>query len=56
MDKPAPLGGILKDALNGSKIQVDFHVYKLWQQWKDVVGPVIAENARPEAIKGRQLF
>ena len=56
MDKPAHLGGVLKDALNGSKIQVDFHVYKLWQQWKDVVGPVIAENARPEAIKGKLLL
>ncbi len=56
MDKPAPLGTILQQALKASRIDVDLDACKLWQQWKDVVGPAIAENAWPEAIKGKSLL
>ncbi len=56
MDKPAPLGGILRDALKSSRIDVDLDLYRLWEQWADVVGPVIAPNARPAAIKGKLLL
>ena len=56
MDKPAPLGTILQEAIAASKIDVDLSAYKLWQQWQDVVGPVIGENTRPEAIKGKLLL
>ncbi|MBW1740262.1 MAG: DUF721 domain-containing protein [Deltaproteobacteria bacterium] len=56
MDKPAPLGTILQEALKASRIDVDLDAYGLWQHWKDVVGPVIAENTRPEAIKGKLLL
>jgi predicted nucleic acid-binding Zn ribbon protein len=56
MDRPAPLGTILQQAIEASKIDVDLDAYRLWQQWKDVVGPAIAENTRPEAIKGKLLL
>ncbi|MCK4727883.1 MAG: DUF721 domain-containing protein [Desulfobacterales bacterium] len=56
MDKPAPLGTVLQQALKASRIDVDLDAYGLWQQWNDVVGPAIAENTRPEAIKGKFLL
>ncbi len=55
MDKPAPLGTVLQQALKASRIDVDLDAYGLWQQWNNVVGPAIAENTRPEAIKGKLL-
>ena len=56
MDKPAHLGTILQQTIGASRIDVDLGAYRLWQQWKDVVGPAIAENTRPEAIKGKLLL
>ena len=56
MDKPAHLGTILRQALKASRIDVDLDAYRLWQQWKDVVGPAIAENTRPEAVKEKLLL
>jgi len=56
MDRPAALGTILQQALKASRIDVDLDAYRLWQQWKDLVGPAIAENTRPEAIKGKLLL
>ena len=56
MDKPAPLATILQQAIQASKIDVDLDTHRLWQQWKDVVGAAIAENTRPEAIKGKLLL
>jgi predicted nucleic acid-binding Zn ribbon protein len=56
MDKPAPLGGILQKALEASSIDVDLNLHRLWERWMDLVGPTIAENARPAAIKGRLLL
>ena len=56
MDKPAPLGGILKQAMKASNIEVDLQIYRLWEKWPDLAGPAIAQNARPEAIKGKLLL
>lgn len=56
MDKPAPLGGILQKALEASSIDVDLNLHRLWEQWTDLVGPTIAQNARPAAIKGKLLL
>ena len=55
MDKPGHLATILQQAIEAAKIDVDLDAYRIWQQWKDVVGPAIAENTRPEAIKGKLL-
>jgi len=56
MDKPVHLGTILQQAIQASRIDVDLGAYRLWQQWEDMVGPTIAENTRPEAIKGKLLL
>lgn len=56
MQEPAPLGNILKQALKASNIDVDLELYRLWELWGDAVGPEIAQNARPEAIKGKLLL
>lgn len=56
MAKPAPLGGVLKEALKASHIDVDLELYGLWEHWAEAVGPVIEKNARPAAIKGRLLL
>ncbi len=56
MDKPASLGTVLRQAIEASRIDVDLDAYRLWQQWEDVVGSMIAQNTQPEAIKGRLLL
>ncbi len=56
MDKPAPLGAILQQAVEASRIDVDLNVLRLWEQWEGVVGATIAQNTRPEAIKGGLLL
>lgn len=56
MDKPAPLGGILQKALKASGIDVNLDLHRLWGRWADLVGPTIAQNARPAAIKGKLLL
>ena len=56
MSRPAPLGTVLQQAMEASRIDIDLDAYRLWQQWEDVVGPTIAQNTRPEAIKGKLLL
>jgi predicted nucleic acid-binding Zn ribbon protein len=56
MNKPAPLGTVLEQAVKASRIDVDLDAYRLWQQWEDVIGAAIAQNTRPEAIKGKLLL
>jgi predicted nucleic acid-binding Zn ribbon protein len=56
MSKPVPLAAILQQAVEASGIDVDLDAYRLWQQWKDAVGATIAQNTRPEAIKGKLLL
>ncbi|MCK4389706.1 MAG: DUF721 domain-containing protein [Desulfobacterales bacterium] len=56
MDEPVHIGTILQQAIEASKIDVDLKACRLWQQWKDVVGPAVAQNTRPEAIKGKLLL
>ena len=56
MGSPAPLGNVLQQAMQASRIDVDLDAYRLWEQWKDVVGRTIAQNTQPEAIKGKLLL
>lgn len=56
LDKPADLGSILQDAMKASRLDVHLDAYRLWQKWEDTVGPTIAQNAKPEAIKGKLLL
>ena len=56
MEKPLPLGAILQQAIKASRINVDLDAHRLWKEWKDVVGPLIAQNTRPGAIKEKFLL
>ena len=56
LKKPMPLGEILENALKASKINIDLRACKLWDLWDHIVGPAIARNAQPEAIKGNLLI
>lgn len=56
LDKPAPLSSILQKAIELSRLGINLDAHRLWRQWEDVVGPSIARNARPEAIKGGLLL
>jgi predicted nucleic acid-binding Zn ribbon protein len=55
MERPVPLGSVLKEALKASNIDVDLELLRLWDSWTDAVGPDIAKNARPAAIKRKLL-
>jgi predicted nucleic acid-binding Zn ribbon protein len=56
MGKPDLLGNILGETLKASKIGIDLELHRLWKQWADLVGPAIAHNTRPAAIKGKLLL
>jgi predicted nucleic acid-binding Zn ribbon protein len=56
MDGPIPLKGILREALRAYNLDVDLELYALWERWPEVVGPLIAQNARPTAIKRKLLL
>jgi predicted nucleic acid-binding Zn ribbon protein len=56
LKKPLPLREILGGALKNSKINIDLQTCKLWDLWDHIVGPAIARNAQPDAIKGNLLI
>jgi len=56
MDKPDLLGNVLDGVLKASNLKIDLSLHRLWKQWADLVGPAIAQNARPAAIKGKLLL
>lgn len=56
MDKPDLLSNVLEGVLKASNLKIDLSLHKLWKQWADIVGPVIARNTRPAAIKGKLLL
>ena len=55
-DRLTPLRDILREALKASGMDVDLELYRLWEQWTDLVGPAIAKNAHPVAIKKTLLL
>ena len=56
MAKPDQLGNVLENALKATNMQIELSLQRLWRQWDDLVGPAIAKNARPAAIKGKLLL
>lgn len=54
--KPQALGGILEDVLKRAGIDAYRGLHRIWKQWPDLVGPAIAENTKPTAIKGKYLL
>ena len=50
------IGSILSDVLKTYRKDADGELVQVWQVWDDVVGGVIAQNAKPAAFKGKILI
>ena len=50
------ISGILADVLKTYRRESDGELVQVWQVWDDIVGDVIAQNARPAAFKGKILL
>ena len=50
------IGNILTDVLKTYRRESDGELTQVWQVWDDIVGDVIAQNARPAAFKGKTLL
>jgi len=50
------IGGIIGDVLKKYRHETDAELVQVWHIWDDIVGTVIAQNARPAAFKGRILL
>ncbi len=51
-----PIGEILKSVLPAARRDQDTDLARIWGLWDEVVGRVVAENAQPEAFKGKLLL
>ena len=54
--KPAHIGGILENVLHTYRQQSDAGLIRIWEIWDQAVGDRIAQNAQPEAFKGKFLW
>ena len=50
------IGSVLADVLKTYRRGSDEELVQVWQVWDDIVGEVIAQNARPAAFKGKILL
>ena len=50
------IGSILTDVLKTYRRESNGELVQVWQVWDDVVGDVIAQNAKPAAFKGKILI
>ena len=50
------IGNILADVLKSYRRESDAELVQVWQVWDQIVGDVIAQNARPAAFKGKILL
>ena len=50
------IGGILAEVLKTYRRESDGELVQVWQVWDNIVGDVIAQNARPAAFKGKILL
>jgi predicted nucleic acid-binding Zn ribbon protein len=51
----AHIGGVLAEVLGGFRKRPEGDMTELWERWAAAVGPAVAENARPAAVKGKEL-
>jgi len=54
--KPAHIGGILENVLSTYRQESDAELIRIWEIWDQAVGDRIAQNAQPEAFKGKFLW
>ena len=50
------IGSVLGEVLKNCRRETDVELMQVWQVWDEMVGNVIAQNARPAAFKGRLLL
>jgi len=50
------IGSIIADVLKTFRRESDGELVQVWQVWDEIVGDVIADNARPAAFKGKILL
>jgi predicted nucleic acid-binding Zn ribbon protein len=50
------ISSILTDVLKTYRKDADTELVQVWQVWDDIVGGVIAQNAKPAAFKGKILI
>ena len=50
------IGSLLDDVLKKYRHETDAELVQVWQVWDNIVGNVIAQNAKPAAFKGRILL
>jgi predicted nucleic acid-binding Zn ribbon protein len=50
------IGSILTDVLKTYRKDADGELVQVWQVWDEIVGEVIAQNAKPAAFKGKILI
>ncbi len=50
------IGNIIGHVLKNYRRETDVELVQVWQVWDNIVGDVIAQNAKPAAFKGRLLL
>lgn len=55
LKKPLNAGSVLTDLLSGAGLGDKMKGYRAWQCWDEVVGPQIAEHARPKRLRNGVL-
>ena len=50
------IGNILGGVLKKYRREMDMELVQVWQVWDNIVGEVIAQNAKPAAFKGQILL
>jgi predicted nucleic acid-binding Zn ribbon protein len=53
---PSPLGALLHDLFRVKKWQQRLDQHALFLHWEEIVGPDLAERARPDCIRGDVLW
>jgi predicted nucleic acid-binding Zn ribbon protein len=51
-----PIGQVIRDILNQSRMQTDTSLIRVWDIWEKAVGGAIATNTQPAAFKGGLLI
>ena len=50
------IGSILGDVLKKYRREMDVELVQVWRIWDNIVGEVVAQNAKPAAFKGPILL
>ncbi len=51
-----PIGDVIRNVLGSYRQESDEALVQIWSLWDTAVGKLIADNAQPEAFKGKLLL